>query len=141
MTNKKTAAKSLLATIGIVAGVLLFVLLVAHYAPASVPGRHPNSLGVIPYQDNPNTYKAGNVTNINYAGEEANYGMVIRLQSLGTYSLFTEEIFLCGNPSDILQGKHNPVVITYETRSHHTVEGIGCHELRRVNEIRAENLK
>ena len=97
--------------------------------------RHKDSVGVIMQQTNPYTYEAGSVTNVEFAGNPENYGMVIRIQPLGTYTLYTDDILLCADPSELFAGHHNPMVIVYETVSHHLVGGIGCHELKAVRDI------
>jgi hypothetical protein len=61
------------------------------------------------------------------------------LQPTGTYQLFTEDVLLCKQPVEMFIGKKNPMVITYETRAHKTVQGIGCHELKRVDELKGDN--
>jgi len=55
---------------------------------------------------------------------------------MNTYSLFTEDVFFCGNPIEMMVGKHNPLVLTYEALSHRTVRGIGCHVLIRADELK-----
>ena len=87
------------------------------------------------YQDNPYTYKMGSVTSVAYVDG----GLVVRLQPTATYTIFTEDILFCGErPLDLFIGKRNPVVLTYETRAHKTVQGIGCHELKRVDEMKGQ---
>jgi hypothetical protein len=98
--------------------------------------KHNNSLGVVQYETNPFTYKAGSV--VTGFSVEDGKGLVLRMQSLGTYGLFSEDVLLCGNPLVMLNNKTNPVVLTFETVSHRSVNGVGCHELIKVNEIRQE---
>lgn len=135
MVSKPFAVKSLL--ILFVFAVLTLVLLVVsgHCTTTS----RTNSLGILQYQGNPNSYVAGAVLNIAFAGEPRNYGVAVRVQPTGTYTLFTEEYFFCGDPSELFAGKRGPIVLVYETVVHHTVEGIGCHELRGVHELKEEN--
>lgn len=114
--------------------------LFAHAATTSTT-KHKDSLGVVMQQTNPNSYLAGNVTNVDYAGSEQNYGTVVRVQPLKAYTLYTDELFFCGNPQEQFAGHHNPMVLVYETKSHHTVEGIGCHELRAVRDILPGDMK
>ena len=83
------------------------------------------------YQDNPYTYKAGSVVNAEYVDG----GVVIRVQPLGTYELFTEDILFCGEILGRFSGKHNPLLLTYKIKASHLVQGIGCHDLVRVDEL------
>jgi hypothetical protein len=85
---------------------------------------------VIQYQDNPFTYKVGSWSLVGVVDKN----IVLRVQPLATYSLFTEDILFCGQP-DLFEGKKNPLVLTYKTRASHAVQGIGCHDLIRVDEM------
>jgi hypothetical protein len=89
---------------------------------------------VTQYQDNPYTYKAGSVS----AVSEVDDAIVIRIQPLATYSIFTEDILFCdAKKVELLgTGKHNPVLLTYKTKASHLVQGIGCHDLVRVDEFK-----
>lgn len=117
---------------------LVFVLIILAAFVASgrcAVSKKPNgnSLGVVQYQNNPFTYKEGIIVEAEYIGlEEA---VSIRIQPRGTYGLFTENILLCSGADTLLTGKKNPMVLTYETRSHHLVDGIGCHDLIFVDEV------
>jgi hypothetical protein len=112
----------------------LLVLLYTGLTEAAISTHGKNSLGAIIYQDNPFTYKAGAIVKGVDVDEGA--GLNLEIQSVGTYSLFTEWVLLCGSPVDALNGKKNPMVIAYETVAHRTVEGIGCHNLVKVYEIK-----
>lgn len=119
---------------------LLFIVLSLGNAHAATTAtRHNNSLGVIQYVDNPFTYKEGAVQQ----GFDIQNGraMVLRVQPTGTYHLFTEDLLFCGSPRYLLEGKHNPMVLTYETVEHRTIEGVGCHNLVSVHEVTKEELK
>ena len=93
-----------------------------------------NSIGTVQYQENPFTYKVGSVVGA-FEVKNSAPDMVVRVQPLATYSLFTEDILICGEPVDMLQGKKNPLVLTYETVAHRSVSGVGCHRLIRVDEL------
>lgn len=97
--------------------------------------KHGDSIGFIMQQNNPNTYIEGGVTNVAFVESAVN----IRVQPRGMYNLFTQEILLCdrNNVAEKFQGKGGLVVLTYETVAHRTVEGIGCHELRSVDEVKS----
>jgi hypothetical protein len=105
---------------------------------ASVTTKHGNSLGVVQYQDNPYTYVAGSVI-VGYA-IDGGKGLVIRVQPLATYNLFTQDILLCDYPVEMLASKMNPMVLTYRTRSAKMISGIGCHDLVRADELKTKEL-
>ena len=101
-------------------------------ASATVGKTHGNSLGVPMYQENPMTYKAGSVS---VAGNIAE-GLVLRIQPLGTYELFTEDILICGHHAELFGGKTNPLVLTYRTKASRMIQSIGCHELINVDSLK-----
>ena len=118
---------------------LVFVLIILAAFVASgrcAVSKKPNgnSLGVVQYQNNPLTYKEGNIVEAAYVSSDK--AVVIRIQPRGTYGLFTEDILLCSGAAAKLNGKSNPLVISYQTQSHHLVEGVGCHELMYVDEVK-----
>jgi hypothetical protein len=114
----------------ILLAIVTALALVVHATTTS----HSNSIGVPMSQDNPYTYKVGSVA---VAGmpEDA---IVLRIQPLATYSLFTEDILFCNRNSvaEMFEGKTIPVVLTYKTKATHMVQGIGCHALIRVDELK-----
>jgi hypothetical protein len=131
MIDKKKASWTLL-VLAALAGFILMTTL-AHCA---VSGRRgDSSIGNIVYQDNPLTYKAGNLVSYAFVDKE---GLVLTIQPIGTYELFDESILICNSPEagDMLTGKQNPMVLTYKTRARKMVYGLGCHELVRVYEIK-----
>ena len=115
--------------------VLLLVALVAT-ARCSVSTKHENSLGVPMYFDNPMTYKAGAVVAVAYVGEGK--GIVVRVQPIGTYSLYTEDLLLCNAQGtvEMFLNKTNPMVLTYRTKASRLIEEIGCHELISVDSLK-----
>jgi hypothetical protein len=115
---------------------VLLVFLVALCAHGTVGKKHDNSIGTIMYTDNPMTYKAGSVISAAYVDG----GMVVRMQPIGTYALFTEDFLFCGNDPNKLLNKSNPMILTYRTKASRMVEGIGCHELVRVDEVKERSL-
>lgn len=100
---------------------------------AAATGNHNNSLGIPMFNDNPMTYKAGAITAVAYV--EGNKGLVVRVQPIGTYSLFTEDFLFCGSPVDFFLNKTNPMVLTYRTKASRLIDGIGCHELINVSSL------
>lgn len=118
---------------------VLFVLAVltiglTGFAHGAVSKKHDNSLGVIQYQTNPFTYVEGSISNVSLVGT----GVNLRLQPRGVYSLFTQEILLCDydNVAEKFAGKKGLVVLSYETVAHRTIQGVGCHDLRSVDEVK-----
>src|SRR5208337_2609762 len=114
------------------------LLLVVGIAHCTTSQKHSNSIGTVSYQKNPYTYLSGAVTEV--FDIENRKGLVVRVQPTATYSLFTEDVLLCNSPIEMLQGKTNPMVLTYETRAHKTIQDIGCHVLVRVEEIKHEEI-
>lgn len=115
---------------------VVMALLPAHGAVSKQ--RNGSPLGVLQYQDNPYTYKVGSIVDADLVGDEKNPALVVRIQPLSTYGLFTEYIPLCGVPLYLFDGKNNPLVLTYRTQASRKVEGIGCHELIRVDEMQVK---
>lgn len=133
MLDRETAVKSLL----LLAGTTMMLLALSVFGHCAVPRHGDSSIGNVVYQDNPLTYKAGSLMSYNFIEKT---GLVLTLQPSGTYELFQESVVVCDTPAaiDMLNGKHNPMVIAFETRDHRMVEGIGCHNLVGVYEINTE---
>lgn len=118
--------------------VLLIVLGMALSAHAGIPTkRHENSLGVLQYFQNPNTYVMGALKDGQILHYGNRYATSIRIQPSYTFGLYTEQLLLCGNLSEQLDFEH-PVIITYKTVAHETISGIGCHELEAVDPVGAK---
>jgi hypothetical protein len=93
---------------------------------------HPNSLGSTSYTINPNIYVAvDNVIEVTDVDGNLN----LRIHPVGTFMLYDENVLLCGQPFDRFAGFDYPMMITYERVAHRAVEGVGCHELRSVDQI------
>jgi hypothetical protein len=125
---------------------LLTVLLLTGLTEAAIPKHGSNSLGVVISQENPFTYRAGSV--ITVFDVEEGKGYVIRIQPYKTYLSFFEDILVCGehidaggqisDAIDMFDQKQNPLMLVYRIRASRTVEGVGCHELVGVNEIKVK---
>jgi hypothetical protein len=118
--------------------VITGVLLAANYCNAATKTKEQKTCWLpegctVQYQDNPFTYKPGAVS-VSGIVDDA---VVIRVQPLATYALFTEDILLCdrANVEQKFENKHNPVVLTYKTAASRLVQSVGCHELVRVDEL------
>ena len=90
-----------------------------------------NSLGAIVYTDNPFIYKAGAILEATNVHDNLN----LRVNPLGTYQLFDENILICGLPIELFEGKVNPVVLTYTRSAPRMVDGVACHQLVRVDNM------
>ena len=123
-----------------IAAIITAVLLLANAAHCQPVTTKPqtNSLGVVSYTENPNLYILGNVVE----GFDISDGAALnlRIQPLGTYALFTQDILMCGMPLDKFEGKRNPVAITYARRATRMISGIGCHPLLRVDEVQDDKV-
>src|ERR1039458_6581246 len=116
-------------------GIITGVLLLASAAHATTKPQKTCWLPegcVVQYQTNPFTSKAGTVA-VSGLVDDA---VVLRIQPLATYSLFTEDILLCNREKveQLFTNKRNPVLLTYKTQASRIVQGVGCHELVRVDE-------
>jgi hypothetical protein len=111
---------------------ILLVSLFAATAHCTVTAKQPNGLGTLSYQTNPYIYEA--VLDIAQA-DNVDGNLNLRVKPLGTYLLYDDMILLCGMPLDKFDGNDLPVLMTYERRSHHSVNGVGCHDLIRVDKI------
>lgn len=130
MINKKTL--NTLIRVFFWGTVITGALLLAAYAHGSTSStKRGNAIGSVQYQENPFTYKVGKV----YAVGVVDNNLVLRIQPLATYELFTEDVLLCGLPQSMFVGKHDPFVLTYKTQASRLVQGIGCHTLIRVDEL------
>lgn len=103
-------------------------------AHCAISKRHNSSVGVPMYQDNPMTYKAGAITAVAYVANGK--GLAVRVQPIGTYGLFTEDVLFCGVPVEKFLNQSNPMVLTYRTKASHMIEGIGCHDLVSVDSLK-----
>ena len=119
----------------LVVGLLIFVTM--ELGHCAVGNKHVNSLGTPMFFDNPMTYKAGSISALSYVDG----GLVARIQPIGTYSLFTEDILFCSMSPEKFLNKSNPMVITYRTKASRLIQGIGCHELVAVHSLKTEKVQ
>jgi hypothetical protein len=112
---------------------LLALILWPVFLHASTSTKQTNSLGYLAEDTNPYSYLAGSVLEGFDIDNEK--GLVLRVQPMGMYQLFTQDVFMCGFPLKLLVNKSNPVVLVYETKEHKIVSGVGCHDLTKVYEI------
>jgi len=108
-------------------------------ATASKP-RRPNAFEAIISNDNPYTYLYGAAVSGEYVGKSDNFGLNIRFQPVHTFALFTQDVLFCGDVAGEFNGKRGPIVVTYGTRSPRTIDGVGCHTLVSVDEVKEKEL-
>lgn len=106
----------------------------------SGPRRTDNSLGVLISEDNPFTYNMGIVAHgeiiTDAKGREYT---AIRFAPYGVPVLMFQDILLCDNQADsLMEHKLKVVVLTYERRAHTMANGVGCHELMDINEVKGQ---
>ena len=120
---------------GLIALALAFLVIAAVMIAtgnASVPKSRPNSLGVAQFYNNPYTYLFG----LPIEGKYVDGNLNVRFQPYASADLFDESILFCGDASGKFKGKKGPLVITYRIQSGHMVQGIGCHEIFSVFEVK-----
>lgn len=133
-----TIREKIMGTIQAIAIVIILIAFFCGISHCSVSTKQSNAFGAITYNENPYSYIAGSVIDGSVIGDKK--GLVLRIQPMGTYELYTEDILFCieDDTADKLNGKTNPVVITYETIAHRSVEDIGCHHLLRIDSLEQE---
>jgi hypothetical protein len=105
------------------------------FAKATSAPRHDNSLGVdIPYE-NPFMYNFVVITDGSIIEANGRYATNLRVQPYGTFELYTEQVMLCGQPTNELQHANGPVVLTYKRVAHEMVGGVACHEFEAVHHV------
>ena len=115
----------------------IVLLLCTGLAYCSVSTKHENSLGTVMYDSNPLMYMAGSLAT-DKAVTEVDGNLNLRIKPLGTYMLYDESILFCGMPVDKFQGITEPFVLTYRRQTSRSVQGIGCHELLRVDSVKGD---
>jgi hypothetical protein len=114
----------------------LITAISGHCTTTSSQKNRSNAFGAVIYQENPYAYIAGYAEQVFEVG--SHQGMVLRVQPLSTYELFSVDFLFCGYPVDLFQGKENPIVLVFEKQDHRMIEGMGCHNLVDVKEIKPE---
>ena len=129
--------KSIVITAFLILCLVLVMLIPAHCA---VSTKHVNSLGTVMYDTNPLMYMVGSLAT-DKAVTEVDGNLNLRIKPLGTYMLYDESILFCGMPVDKFQGITEPFVLTYRRQANRSVQGIGCHELLKVNSLKETKLQ
>ncbi len=122
------------AAIALVLFLLSVMLALTSFAHGTISKKHDNSIGVVQYQSNPYTYFEGSLV----SGAIIEPGVNLRFSPRQTYGLFTQDILFCDydNVAEKFAGKKGLVVLSYETVAHRTIQGVGCHDLRSVDEVK-----
>jgi hypothetical protein len=121
-----------LITISFLALMLLLGVAAAIASP-SQPNRQ-NSFGVSEIYQNPNTYLlalpiAGQVLDERFTN--------IRFQPYAAAVLYDESILFCGDVTDKFNGMTGVLVVTYRTQASGKYQGVGCHELLSVFQVKS----
>ena len=120
---------------GIIALALVFLFVAALLivtGSASTAKVRSNSLGAPQFFDNPYTYLFG----LPIEGKYVDGNLNLRVQPYATAELFDESVLFCGDVAVAFEGRKGPLVITYRTQAGRMVQGIGCHELVSVFEVK-----
>ena len=115
--------------------VLSGAILLAASAHGTTTSGKQNSLGFVQYASNPLMYQAANLADRPDAVTNIDGNLNLSIKPVGTSLLYDESILFCGLPIDKFQGVGVPFLLTYERQAHRTVQGVGCHNLIRVDTI------
>jgi hypothetical protein len=120
--------------LALIAAVFALIMLVGEVVLADIkPPNRPNSVGVDETYQNPNTYLlALPVDGQILDGRFTN----IRFQPYATAALFDQTVLFCGDVTEQFDGKRGPVVLTYLTQASGMYQGVGCHTLLSVFEVK-----
>jgi hypothetical protein len=94
---------------------------------------------VIAY-DNPFIYNMGIIVDGSVVkSSKGRVAVSLRVQPYGTFELYTEEVLLCGEPTDALRHASGPIVLVYKRVAHEMIDGVACHEFENVFHIVPED--
>ena len=114
---------------------LLFLdlVLAASAQGATSAPRHENSLGAVIEYTNPFIYNFGKIVDATIVRKDGRVATNLRFQPYGTFELYTEQVLLCGPPSqDLISKSGGPIILTYRRTAHEAVDGVACHDLEAV---------
>lgn len=134
--DNETLATKILATL-VILGILLLLAVPAAHCSASSP-RTQNSLGVVLSDVNPYVYNVGVMTTGTYLYDsKGRISTNIGFAPYGNHMLYPENLLFCGDVAQqLLEHQQTVIVLVYGRQAHSTIEGIGCHELLTVKEIK-----
>jgi hypothetical protein len=120
--------------------VLLALTLGVGHCATSAPKRGDNGLGAVIEYTNPLVYNLGIIKDAKIVRKDAHIGTSLMFQPYGTFTLYTEQVLLCGAPTDDLidAASKGPIVLAYKRQARESVDGIGCHELKGAFSIGAQ---
>ena len=111
---------------------LALVLAVSAQAATSAP-RHDNGLGAVIEYTNPFVYNFGKIVDAAIVRKGGRVATNLRFQPYGTFELYTEQVLLCGPPSqDLIDKSNGAIILTYRRQAHEAVDGVACHDLESV---------
>ena len=120
------------ATITVLSLIAMLCFCMIALGHAETTKARPNSLGVPEEMHNSYTYLLGlPIDGQILDGKDTN----IRFWPYGTPALFDQTILFCGI-TDAFNGKTGPVVVTYRTQASRVYQGVPCHDLKSVFEIK-----
>ena len=120
--------------------VSITILAFCGFGHCTTASKHKDSLGVIMEQTNPNVYLSGTLLDGSVFDADGREFTSLRIHPLKTFSLYDEDLLLCGNRAEDFQGDVSLILITYERQAHETVQGVACHELKGVDEVHESNI-
>lgn len=119
--------------VAIVVSTLLFLVMATVQLSHCTPTKNrPNSLGVTEIYTNPNVYLFASIAEGSLLGKADDRYTNIRFQPYNTMSLYNETVLFCGNQAEQFNGKTGALLVTYERRAHHLLQGVACHNLESV---------
>jgi hypothetical protein len=62
----------------------------------------------------------------------------LHVQPYGTFELYTEQVLLCGEPTDALRHASGPIVLVYKRVATEMIDGVACHEFKDVFHLAEE---
>ena len=111
---------------------LALVLAASAHGATSAP-RHDNGLGAVIEYTNPLIYNFGKIVDATIVRKDGRVATNLRFQPYGTFELYTEQVLLCGPPSqDLIDKSNGPLILTYRRTAHEAVDGVACHDLEAV---------
>ena len=111
---------------------LALVLAASAHGATSAP-RHDNGLGAVIEYTNPFIYNFGKIVDATIVRKDGRVATNLRFQPYGTFELYTEQVLLCGPPSqDLIDKSNGAIILTYRRQAHEAVDGVACHDLESV---------
>jgi hypothetical protein len=121
--------------------VLIIAVIFVGDAHGEVPStnRHSNEFGAVIEYTNPFMYNFGIITDAAVVKTDKRIATNLKFQPYGTFELYTEQVMLCGLPTDELINKASgPVILIYKRQANEAVQGVACHDLEGVFSVGAQ---